>query len=93
MPMVRIGEALIALGFITDAQLKTALAQQRKDRSVPLGELLVRGGMVSRDDLQTALARKMGYPLVDVDAVPARGRGAGAAALRGGPRGCRRCRC
>ncbi|MBA4175093.1 MAG: pilus assembly protein PilB [Leptothrix sp. (in: Bacteria)] len=66
MPMVRIGQALTALGFITEAQLEDALVQQRADRSVPLGELLVRGGMVSRTDLQTALARKMGYPLVDV---------------------------
>ena len=66
MPMVRIGEALIALGFINQAQLEAALSQQREDRSVPLGELLVRRGLVSRADLQTALARKMGYPLVDV---------------------------
>jgi type II secretory ATPase GspE/PulE/Tfp pilus assembly ATPase PilB-like protein len=70
MPMVRIGEALIALGFINQAQLDTALSQQREDRSVPLGELLVRRGLVSRADLQTALARKMGYPLVDVTQFP-----------------------
>ena len=44
--------------------------QQQHDRSVPLGEVLVRMGVVSREDLQTALARKMGYPLVDVDAFP-----------------------
>lgn len=70
MPLVRIGEALMSLGMITDAQLNLALAQQRQDRSVPLGELLVRMGVVSREDLQVALARKMGYPLVDVDAFP-----------------------
>jgi type II secretory ATPase GspE/PulE/Tfp pilus assembly ATPase PilB-like protein len=70
MPMVRIGEALLALGFVTEAQLQSALEQQKKDRSVPLGELLVREGTVSREDLQTALARKMGYPIVDVDAFP-----------------------
>ena len=70
MPMVRIGEALLALGFVTEAQLALALEQQKKDRSIPLGELLVREGRVSREDLQTALARKMGYPIVDVDAFP-----------------------
>ena len=70
MPMVRIGEALLALGFVTEAQLQLALEQQKADRSVPLGELLVREGRVSREDLQTALARKMGYPIVDVDAFP-----------------------
>ena len=70
MPMVRIGEALVSLGMVTAAQLQAALAQQQSDRSVPLGELLVRMSVVSREDLQIALARKMGYPLVDVDAFP-----------------------
>jgi type II secretory ATPase GspE/PulE/Tfp pilus assembly ATPase PilB-like protein len=70
MPMVRIGEALTSLGMVSDEQLKDALAQQSQDRSVPLGELLVRMGIVSREDLQTALARKMGYPLVNLDAFP-----------------------
>ncbi|WAC75902.1 ATPase, T2SS/T4P/T4SS family [Roseateles sp. SL47] len=67
MPMVRIGEALLALELVTQAQLDEALAQQKNDRSVPLGELLVRKGVVTRAQLQSALARKMGYPLVDVD--------------------------
>ena len=71
MPMVRIGEALLSLGLVSNAQLKDALVQQQIDRSVPLGEVLVRMGVVSRDDLQTALARKMGYPLVNLDAFPA----------------------
>ena len=44
--------------------------QQQLDRSVPLGEMLVRMGVVSRDELQIALARKMGYPLVDLEAFP-----------------------
>jgi type II secretory ATPase GspE/PulE/Tfp pilus assembly ATPase PilB-like protein len=70
MPIVRIGEALTSLGMITEAQLKDALSQQQTDRNVPLGELLVRMGVVTREDLQTALSRKMGYPLVDVDAFP-----------------------
>ena len=70
MPMVRIGEALLSLGMVSTAQLDEALSQQQRDRSVPLGELLVRMGVVSREDLQVALARKMGYPLVDVDAFP-----------------------
>jgi type II secretory ATPase GspE/PulE/Tfp pilus assembly ATPase PilB-like protein len=71
MPMVRIGEALLSLGMVTQAQLDEALQQQQLDRTVPLGEVLVRTGVVSRDDLQTALARKMGYPVVNLDAFPA----------------------
>lgn len=70
MPMIRIGEALTALGFITEDQLEEALEQQKSDRSVALGELLVRKHFVTRQDLQTALARKMGYPLVDVTRFP-----------------------
>lgn len=70
MPMVRIGEALMALGYIQQQQLDDALALQRKDRTVPLGELLVRAGHIQRNDLRTALARKMGYPVVDVEAFP-----------------------
>jgi len=70
MPMVRIGEALTSLGMVTNDQLQDALTQQQQDRSVPLGELLVKMGLVSREDLQSALARKMGYPLVDLEAFP-----------------------
>ncbi|MBW8893690.1 MAG: Flp pilus assembly complex ATPase component TadA, partial [Burkholderiales bacterium] len=67
MPMVRIGEALLALEMVSPEQLEQALVQQRDDRSVPLGELLVRKGVISRAQLQSALARKMGYPVVDVE--------------------------
>jgi type II secretory ATPase GspE/PulE/Tfp pilus assembly ATPase PilB-like protein len=70
MPMVRIGEALMALGFITEQKLGDALQAQSRDRSLPLGELLVRRGDVSRSNLQTALARKMGYPVVNATAFP-----------------------
>ena len=68
MPMVRIGEALVSLGMITPEQLTEALSRQQLDRRVPVGELLVNSGAVSRAELQIALRRKMGYPLVDVDA-------------------------
>ncbi|MDH4390604.1 MAG: ATPase, T2SS/T4P/T4SS family [Aquabacterium sp.] len=70
MPMVRIGEALVGLGFITEGQLAEALRLQLADRRLPLGELLVSRGDVTRADLQTALSRKMGYPIVEVGAFP-----------------------
>jgi type II secretory ATPase GspE/PulE/Tfp pilus assembly ATPase PilB-like protein len=66
MPMLRMGEALIALGHIDQTQLEQALTQQRADRGVPLGEILVRNGHIRRNDLQQALVRKMGYPVVDL---------------------------
>ena len=68
--MVKIGEALTALGLITDEQLGEALEKQKLERTVPLGELLVRTGMISRQDLHLALARKMGYPVVDLANFP-----------------------
>jgi type II secretory ATPase GspE/PulE/Tfp pilus assembly ATPase PilB-like protein len=71
MPILRIGQALIATGAITEAQLRAGLEQQQLDRSVPLGETLVRMGLVTRDQLQTALVRKMGYPLVNLHVFPA----------------------
>jgi hypothetical protein len=55
MPMLRMGEALVALGFISNAQLQQALALQRADKGVPLGEILVRSGQIQRGDLQQAL--------------------------------------
>ena len=71
MPIVRLGEALIALGYINPPQLQAAIEEQRQDRSTPIGELLVRKGLVTREGLQTALAHKMGYPVVDLAKFPA----------------------
>jgi type II secretory ATPase GspE/PulE/Tfp pilus assembly ATPase PilB-like protein len=71
MPMVRLGEALTRLGFVSRENLQKALDQQRRGESAkPLGELLIQMEVLSRRDLNTALARKMGYPLVDVNAFP-----------------------
>ncbi len=70
MPIVRLGEALVALGHITAQQLQAAIEEQRSDRGVPIGELLVRKGLVTRENLQSALARKMGYPVVDLSKFP-----------------------
>ena len=56
-----------------------ALAQQNERPQRAAGRTAgARAAPITRDDLQTALARKMGYPLVDVQPVPARGRRAGA---------------
>jgi hypothetical protein len=68
MPVLPIGQSLLALGMVTQEQLEHALAQQRGD--VPLGEMLVADGIISRWDLRTALAHKMGYPFVDLTRFP-----------------------
>jgi len=71
MPIVRIGEALTSMGFITEEQLRLGLEAQQLDRNIQLGETLVRMGLITREQLRMALARKMGYPLVDLHAFPA----------------------
>jgi type II secretory ATPase GspE/PulE/Tfp pilus assembly ATPase PilB-like protein len=66
MPMLRMGDALVALGYINETQLKAALALQSQEHGTPLGQIFVREGLIDREVLQQALIRKMGYPLVDV---------------------------
>jgi hypothetical protein len=63
-----LGQAVLALGLLTPAQLERAL--QRANGKAALGETLVESGLVSRGDLQTALAHKMGFPLVDLERFP-----------------------
>ena len=67
-PVQPLGQALLALGLLTQAQLDRAL--QRAGGKAALGEALVDAGLVSRVDLQTALAHKMGFPLVDLERFP-----------------------
>ena len=67
-PLLRIGEALLQLGFVTPAQIERAQAQEGDTR--PLGERLVAAGVLSRADLQTAFGHKMGVPLVDLERFP-----------------------
>ena len=67
-PVIPLGQALLALGLLTPAQLERVL--QRAKGKTALGETLVDSGLVSRTDLQTALAHKMGFPLVDLERFP-----------------------
>ncbi len=68
MPVLPLGQSLLALGLVTQGQLDRALARQ--PGNIALGEMLVAEGSVSRADLQTALAHKMGFPLVDLAHFP-----------------------
>lgn len=70
MPIIRLGEALIRLGYITDTQLHQALAFRQANDPTPLGQVLVNLGFLTRKKLNTALARKMGYPMVNVSQFP-----------------------
>jgi hypothetical protein len=68
MPVLPIGQSLLALGLLTRAQLDRELAKPAGD--TPLGEALVAAKLISHTDLQTALAHKMGYPMVDLKRFP-----------------------
>jgi len=68
MPVLPIGQSILALGLLTRAQLERELARSVGDS--PLGESLVAAGLISHADLQTVIAHKMGYPMVDLNRFP-----------------------
>lgn len=69
-PIIRIGEALTGLGYITQSDLNHALEAQRSSGSVQLGEILVRKGVITKNQLRLALGAKLAYPVVDVEQFP-----------------------
>ncbi len=62
---VRLGELLVKAGVITDAQLKTALQEQRRWGG-KLGDILVRMRYLSEDVFVRALSKQMGLPRADL---------------------------
>ncbi len=60
---LRIGEALVADGVLTEDQLKSALREQKRTGQM-LGELLVDQGMVTSMSLVRVLARRLGVRAV-----------------------------
>ncbi len=68
-PVPRIGDAVMALGLLTPAQLAQAVGLL--DDTRPLGERLVALRLLSPAQLDAALAHKMGCPVADVSRFPA----------------------
>ncbi len=64
---IRIGELLIEHGLISEDQLMTALAEQKK-KGRRLGQTLVQLGFVSENQLLTLLSDQLAVPFVDVRA-------------------------
>lgn len=62
---VRLGELLVKAGVITDAQLRTAL-QEQKQWGGKLGDILVRMRYVSEDVFVRALSKQLGLPRADL---------------------------
>lgn len=70
MKKLRLGEILIAEGKVDDAQVKSALAHQRR-WGKKLGDCLVDLGFISEIDLIQALSRFLRLPIIDVTRIEA----------------------
>src|SRR5690606_18117053 len=62
---VRIGDLLIAHRIISQEQLETALAQQKKSGR-KLGRILIEHGFINEDQLLTFLSQQLQVPYVDL---------------------------
>ena len=62
---IRIGDLLVELGHIRQAELDAALAIQLENRQQKLGDILVEYGFIDEHRLMEILASKLGYPFVE----------------------------
>lgn len=62
---IRIGDALVRDGIISEEQLQKALEMQ-KGTGRKLGETLIDAGMVTEEKVAEVLSRQLGYGLVDL---------------------------
>jgi type IV pilus assembly protein PilB len=63
--MARLGDILVDRGFISAAQLETALTAQGSERGM-LGRILVRRGLITMEQLGDALSQQFGVPFIDI---------------------------
>jgi hypothetical protein len=68
MATIKLGELLIKANVLDDAQLKSALQEQKKWGG-RLGDILVRMGMLTEDLLVRALAKQLNISAVNLDAI------------------------
>ena len=62
---VRLGEILVKQGLLSEAQLKTALEEQ-KTSGRKLGRVVVDTGMVTDDQISEALAKQLAIPFINL---------------------------
>jgi type II secretory ATPase GspE/PulE/Tfp pilus assembly ATPase PilB-like protein len=65
-PVIKLGEMLVELSFLSREQLGVALQFQQANDKKHLGEILVELGFLTRDQLDLVLCRNLGIPLVDL---------------------------
>src|SRR5574337_77622 len=66
MAIRRIGQILVDLGFITEDQLETLLAEQQQRPGEMLGQIAMSMGMLTDDQLAQALAEQMGMQVISL---------------------------
>lgn len=69
-PPVRLGDQLVALGVISEDQLRIALMEQ-KNTGKPLGEALLALGFATAEVMRTALAEKLGEQSISLKSIVA----------------------
>ncbi|HKA89290.1 MAG TPA: hypothetical protein VKE22_16600 [Haliangiales bacterium] len=68
MARKRLGEILVEAGVLADAQLRAALAEQRRWGG-PLGRILVDMKLITEDAMVAALSHQLNFPSVNLDQV------------------------
>jgi type IV pilus assembly protein PilB len=63
--MARLGDILVQHGWITEAQVQSALAAQGTERGL-LGTILIRRGLITADQLGEALSEQYGVPFMEI---------------------------
>ena len=63
--MARLGDILVRKGWITEAQVQSALAAQGSERGL-LGTILMRRGLIDTSQLGEALSEQYGVPFLEV---------------------------
>jgi type IV pilus assembly protein PilB len=63
--VARLGDILIANGWINQSQLEAALAAQGSERGM-LGQILIRRGLITLEQLGVALSQQYGVPYFDL---------------------------
>ena len=67
---IRIGDLMISAGYITEDQLKEALAIQKESGGKRIGQVLIELGYVTEVQMLSALADRLDLQLIDITAEP-----------------------
>jgi type IV pilus assembly protein PilB len=66
---IRIGDLMVELGYLREADLQSALAQQKAKKNKKLGEILVEGHFIEEKTFIEILSYQLGIPPVDLGGV------------------------